>query len=743
MAKVRVYELAKEFGLESVVVMARLREMGEAVPSASSTLEAPVVRRLEEAFRSAQPAGLPRAPESTAYRAPAAERSHPEPPATRNSSEEELLAAIAADRQEPASRSASEARTREQLTASPDTDRLLVLNSWQVLKHLAPDPDHAVAFLAEQSGLHQSTIDQVRRVRNHLAHARDVTDWPDPYDIEIALATARELRGRLKVSDTSSAGLGLPIPNQPGTGTGRLFPSTTSASADIRQERTNADEAAPAPVRIDHLRAMHLLIEAERLAWSITDNKVRASALASIATAMADSDPDRAEHLARSITDNSVMASALTSIAQAVAGCDPDRAERLAESITDRRSKASALAGVAQAVAVSDPDRAKRLIDAAESIRRNERTPRISRSSHPRSRTRDPFSPGLILLGDPWYVEAETALAEVAEAVARVAQTLATADPDRTARLIDDWERFAQSITEQEWQRSKASTLAGVALAVAAADPGRAARLIDDAERAARSITDQRSKASTLAAIAQTLAASDPDRAARLAESITDLLSKASALAGVAQALAASDPDRAARLIDDAERAARSITGQRWEAEESSALARVARALAEWDADRAERIARSITSPGTKASALAGIAQALAASDPDRAERIAQSITDDKVKASALAAIAQALAASDPNRAERIAQLITSRGAKVSVLVCIAKIGLQGRENAATARAWIDKISAEPEALQPDTAGPASGTASSVRTAVSLHRAPLAPRKASAARGQRPLPPVG
>ena len=50
MAKVRVYELAKEFGVESKAVMDQLKEMGEFVRSASSTIEAPVVRRLKEAF---------------------------------------------------------------------------------------------------------------------------------------------------------------------------------------------------------------------------------------------------------------------------------------------------------------------------------------------------------------------------------------------------------------------------------------------------------------------------------------------------------------------------------------------------------------------------------------------------------------------------------------------------------------------------------------------------------------------
>ena len=50
MAKVRVYELAKELGVESKVVLAKLQDMGEFVRSASSTVEAPVVRRLKEVF---------------------------------------------------------------------------------------------------------------------------------------------------------------------------------------------------------------------------------------------------------------------------------------------------------------------------------------------------------------------------------------------------------------------------------------------------------------------------------------------------------------------------------------------------------------------------------------------------------------------------------------------------------------------------------------------------------------------
>jgi translation initiation factor IF-2 len=49
-AKVRVYELAKKFGVPSKVVLSTLSDMGEFVRSASSTVEAPVVRKLENKF---------------------------------------------------------------------------------------------------------------------------------------------------------------------------------------------------------------------------------------------------------------------------------------------------------------------------------------------------------------------------------------------------------------------------------------------------------------------------------------------------------------------------------------------------------------------------------------------------------------------------------------------------------------------------------------------------------------------
>ncbi|WP_127571071.1 translation initiation factor IF-2 [Georgenia faecalis] len=57
MAKVRVHELAKELGVDSKTVLAKLSELGEFVKSASSTVEAPVVRKLREAMPAAPAAG--------------------------------------------------------------------------------------------------------------------------------------------------------------------------------------------------------------------------------------------------------------------------------------------------------------------------------------------------------------------------------------------------------------------------------------------------------------------------------------------------------------------------------------------------------------------------------------------------------------------------------------------------------------------------------------------------------------
>ena len=68
MAKVRVYELAKDVGMDSKDVLAKLQEMGEFVRSASSTVEPPVVRKFLEKF---PPVAKPATEEKPIKKAPA------------------------------------------------------------------------------------------------------------------------------------------------------------------------------------------------------------------------------------------------------------------------------------------------------------------------------------------------------------------------------------------------------------------------------------------------------------------------------------------------------------------------------------------------------------------------------------------------------------------------------------------------------------------------------------------------
>ena len=81
MAKTRVYELAKELGVESKTVLSTLKDMGEFVRSASSTIEPPVERRLKEKFGSDGSASKPAAKSAAASRPDhGASESHPGSP---------------------------------------------------------------------------------------------------------------------------------------------------------------------------------------------------------------------------------------------------------------------------------------------------------------------------------------------------------------------------------------------------------------------------------------------------------------------------------------------------------------------------------------------------------------------------------------------------------------------------------------------------------------------------------------
>jgi hypothetical protein len=523
----------------------------------------------------------------------------------------------------------------DMLRACPARTRLVILDccfAGQAIEALSGSTGSGLADITHVNGVYTMTA----TTRNRTAHV----PAPDQQDNACTSFTAElqdlirvGIRGgppRLTLGDIYPVlrqrllAKGLPAPNQRGTDTAYRFPFAANAAIYVRdggKPASRTGQTVSEQAGMDHRRAMLLLRDAERIAWSIAYEGAKATALAEIAQAIATSDPERATRLiedavgvAQSYTPPAqdwnretlyivdpdpkgrFLARVLPGVAKILATWNPDEALRLAESIP-RGSRAKVLAAVAYELAACDLEEAERL---AESI--------------------------TIL---PWK----------AQALAGIAQVLATSDPERAARLIDAAEResanAARSLASHQWDYWEVDeALTTIAAVLATSDP-------DRAERVVALITDQRSKVSALVGVMQVLATSDPDRAERLAGSITDQRDKAAALAGIAQALAASDPGRAARLIDDAEQVAQSITGQHWQEDQASALAGIAQSLAPSDRDRAERLAGLITDQRHKAAALTGIAQALAASDPDRAERIARSITIPELQVSALVRLAR------------------------------------------------------------------------------------------------------
>ncbi|MEV8091020.1 translation initiation factor IF-2 [Streptomyces nigra] len=135
MAKVRVYELAKEFGVESKVVMAKLQELGEFVRSASSTIEAPVVRKLTDALQQGNGGGKPAPARKAAPAKPgapspaqAARPAAPRPPAPKPAAEKPAAPAAPASsgprptpgpKPAPRPAPASPAPTTPEFTAPP------------------------------------------------------------------------------------------------------------------------------------------------------------------------------------------------------------------------------------------------------------------------------------------------------------------------------------------------------------------------------------------------------------------------------------------------------------------------------------------------------------------------------------------------------------------------------------------------------------------------------------------------
>ena len=121
MAKVRVHELAKELGITSKDAVTKLQELGEFVRSASSTIEAPVVRKLRNAYPDAPAASKSEAPASApqASASPAANRPAPAPGPAAPKAAEPKAEAPAPAAAAPAAAPAAPAAPAAQAPAAP------------------------------------------------------------------------------------------------------------------------------------------------------------------------------------------------------------------------------------------------------------------------------------------------------------------------------------------------------------------------------------------------------------------------------------------------------------------------------------------------------------------------------------------------------------------------------------------------------------------------------------------------
>jgi hypothetical protein len=157
------------------------------------------------------------------------------------------------------------------------------------------------------------------------------------------------------------------------------------------------------------------------------------------------------------------------------------------------------------------------------------------------------------------------------------------------------------------------------------------------------------------------------DDALRAAQSISDPVSKASELVNIALVLAAIDQHRAARLIADAERIAQSVAQRNTRA---SALAGLAGALAARDPNRAARLItdaeRIVESRPDRGSMITG-------SKAELLQLLVESLDYKAGRDSALADIAQARAVIDPNGAPHGIWRIDDQRIKASALAHVAR----------------------------------------------------------------------
>ena len=220
-------------------------------------------------------------------------------------------------------------------------------------------------------------------------------------------------------------------------------PARALATRSALQHVADPDKPAVASVAgtlLAPVEVRRLVVEAERVADTITNDYSRAQALAQVVKAWATVDPGQAERVAV-------------------------EAERVADTITNDGLRAQALAAVAEAWATVEPRQAERVAVEAKRV-------------------------------------ADTITNDYAraQALAQVVKAWATKDPGQAERVAVEAERVADTITNGY---SRAWALAAVAEAWATVEPRQAERVAVEAKRVADTITDVTLRARALAAVAE------------------------------------------------------------------------------------------------------------------------------------------------------------------------------------------------------------------------------------------------
>jgi len=187
-----------------------------AVAVPPTLVRAPVVRRSDPPRAAGEPiqvvTHLPAQPALTKQKAAVTSRATPEPgtalnqyrqsgrpPVSNQARPSPLLMPRRAPA--PASKTVAASGDRQHVHAfvpvAPAAGVDLVLEKWDRLSALAPDPTRSMRYLIKHGGLSYNRIAHLRDVRNACAHPRR-RGWPSQADIDRALRTAAELEKRVK-----------------------------------------------------------------------------------------------------------------------------------------------------------------------------------------------------------------------------------------------------------------------------------------------------------------------------------------------------------------------------------------------------------------------------------------------------------------------------------------------------------------------------------------------------------------